>query len=285
MKSYKPWCATLPLLAVLVACGGESSLGRGQDTEMSGSDTNAAGDTMGSAGNTMGSAGNTMGSTGSGGSMTTGAGGKTAGGGATSGGAMSSGAVGQGAMSTGNPPMPGSVPPDGFCMSDTDCKPRPCETCDDGSVVCWKTYCGGQCHADGPGCPDKCSDDTDCVKDDEWNCHECDDGRHCPVGSCSQGYCGYSYTGCLVKDPCAGLSCGEACDACGPNTTCDAAVPTHCAPDGSCVPGMVICPTEPECKVSEDCPSVGDMCKECSNGKCAQQACLQGSCELVCPFE
>jgi hypothetical protein len=30
---------------------------------------------------------------------------------------------------------------------------------------------------------------------------------------------------------------------------------------------------------------MGDICKECPNGKCAVQACLQGSCELVCPLE
>jgi hypothetical protein len=282
MKSYKPWAATLPLLlATAVACGGESSIGRGNETPTDAGGTKATGSSGGAGSITGSSAGKPSGS----GGRASGSGGKSSGaGGASEGGVTGSGAASQGGMDGGTP-TPGSVPPDGMCSKDSDCLARPCETCADGTVLCSKTFCTGQCHTDLMYCPVACTDDKDCVKDDEWSCHDCDDGtRHCPVGSCSAGYCNFEYTGCIVKDPCAGLACGEACDACAANSNCDVSLPTHCAPDGSCSAGKFTCPAE--CQTSEDCPAFEECKQPCpATGKCPLNACLQGSCEPVCPLE
>ena len=71
--------------------------------------------------------------------------------------------------------------------------------------------------------------------------------------------------------------------------------PMPCDPTGStcagfdCIKGLCVftCPAvpTPACKTSEECPGVDDgICKLCPNGKCAVQACLQNTCQPVCPL-
>jgi len=308
MKSYKLWGAAVPvLLGSLVACGGTSSIGRGDP-----SGTNAGG-----------AGSETRGGTGTGSGKAVGSGGKT-GTGATSTGGVSSG---------GGKPTPGTgaTSGSGECTSDVDCPPLPCEACADGSMSCGKSYCsGGRCQVDlAPYCPVECADDRDCGSAANPRCIDCGDGtQSCPTGACVMGYCSINLRGCQSADPCAGQTCGAACSPCPPGSLCDLAEPYSCSRDGKCEPGAPSCaggsacqttmdcgtppPTclecrdgscavfeciknacvfacpadpQPECKVSEDCPTIGEMCKECPNGKCAVQACLQGACELVCALE
>jgi hypothetical protein len=77
------------------------------------------------------------------------------------------------------------------------------------------------------------------------------------------------------------MDCGEPppkCVPCGNNT---------CA-GFDCIQGKCAftCPPnpEPQCKTSEECPPLGEICKECPNGKCAIPVCILASCNLVCPL-
>ncbi len=320
MKSNKLWGALPLVLSALTACGGESSIGKGDDTGMEVAGTKATGSGATGSGAT-GSNGSGMGSTGSGGRTGTG-----------SGGAMSMGAYGQGATSGGTPtPGTGAMSGEEMCMTDTDCSRGPCVVCADGSMVCNKSYCSaGRCVLDNiAGCPVKCGADADCPGSTAMGCLDCGDGtKACPTGSCVMGFCQVQYEGCKNADPCAGLACGEACNPC-PNGACDAPpmAKSFCSREGKCLPEVpscaggtacetamdcgtappncvscgdgscagfecisnkcvFACPANPaECKVSEDCPTMGDQCTMCPNEKCAVQACLQGSCQLVCPVK
>jgi hypothetical protein len=78
------------------------------------------------------------------------------------------------------------------------------------------------------------------------------------------------------------MDCGAAppvCVACG-NDTCAAfdCIANECV--FTCPPNP-----KPQCKLSEDCPIIGDTCTMCAGGMCAVQACLAGSCRLVCPLD
>lgn len=277
MKSFKLWAAVLPVLLGAIACGGESSIGRGVGGSGNASHQGGASGGSGTGGKTGGlgaSAATSTGNAGSGAADATGAGGAT-----------SSGAASQGGTSgSGGATMTGSVPQDGMCTAQSDCIQRPCDTCADGSVVCYKTYCAGTCHSEGPSCPTKCSVDTDCVQRDEWSCHQCADGtRHCPVGTCSEGWCSFSYTGCAIKDPCEGLSCGAACDSCA--TGVCVPEPTYCDRLGKCGTNKPSCDGDVACETAMDCGTPPPMCFECGDGSCASFACISKKCVFACPAD
>jgi hypothetical protein len=173
------------------------------------------------------------------------------------------------------------------CATDKDC-PVPkiaCADCGDGSTSCPTSQClMGQCQTSFPNCGtfDPCKGQacgTQCkVCGPDGTCDTMTASYCSAEGKCQPGLPQCAEPG-MCKTP---MDCGTAppkCVPCG-NDTCA----TFDCISGSCV---FACPPnpEPQCKVTEDCPVIGDICKMCPNsGKCAVQACLQGSCELVCPL-
>jgi hypothetical protein len=171
------------------------------------------------------------------------------------------------------------------CATDKDC-PVPdisCTDCGDGSTACPTSQClMGLCQTSFPGCGniDPCKG-LACGTE----CKSCGPDGMCDtkeLSYCSaDGVCQPGLPQCADPGMCkTAMDCGAAppkCVACG-NDTCA----TFDCISGACV---FACPPnpEPQCKVSEDCPMTDD-CKMCPSGKCAVQACLQATCELVCPL-
>jgi hypothetical protein len=173
------------------------------------------------------------------------------------------------------------------CSTDMDCPvpDLPCKDCGDGTVACDRAQCVmGLCQTVYPGCGgfDPCkgvgcgSPCKDCGPDGMG----CTDAlAYCDAG----GKCTPSIPQCMDPGSCkTAMDCGTApadCKPCGGGTCAQ----FQCL-ENKCV---FACPNpEPQCKTSEECPVIGDMCKTCpTTMKCAVQACLQGSCELVCPLE
>jgi hypothetical protein len=142
----------------------------------------------------------------------------------------------------------------------------------------------GSCQTSYPGCgtTDPCKG-LACGA----TCQVCKPGMVCPydlgVGYCSaDGQCQAGIPQCGNQDKCmTAKDCGTPppmCVACG-NDTC---AKFECL-ENKCV---FACPPnpEPECETSKDCPVIGDICYACQAlDQCAVQACIKGSCELVCP--
>ncbi len=160
MKSYKLWGAAAPLwIGALVACGGESSIGRG--------------DPMGSSGRSS------TGSTGAAGSDgPNGEAGMNAGLGAKTGtGATNEWRRGRWDADSRHRSLRRKS---GMRIVGSDCPVYPAQLCADGSKMCQKSYCGGgRCQVDpGPYCPYACSDDRDSSAgvSDSIRCIDCGDG-------------------------------------------------------------------------------------------------------------
>jgi hypothetical protein len=173
------------------------------------------------------------------------------------------------------------------CADDKDCPVRDvaCKDCGDGTTSCETSQCVmGLCQTSYPGCGgyEPCngvacgSPCKDCGPDGMG----CTDAlTYCDAG----GKCVAGIPQCVNTGQCkTAMDCGSAppdCKPCG-NDTC---AQFQCL-ENKCVFGCLPNP-EPQCKVSEDCPNL-DICKTCpTTMQCAVQACLQGSCEFVCPVE
>lgn len=307
MKSNKLWGAVPLVLIAFVACGGESLIGKGDETS-----TGKAGSTASAAGAAATSSGGTDGK--------------------GSGNLVQTGGMGEGATSGGGKPTPGTGATSGAgsCLRDDECFSRQCQMCPDGQMSCGKSYCvEGRCVVeDVAPCAPKCSSDMECTDRAPLGCIDCGDGlESCPKGACVQGFCQFDYQGGCKNTGCAGLACGDPCNPCGGGGFCDVGMgKTYCNREGKCLPEepscaggsacetsmdcgtappscvgcadgscaafeciehkcVFACPANPtpQCKVSEDCPGLDEPCTMCSSGKCAVQACLQGSCALVCP--
>ena len=108
----------------------------------------------------------------------------------------------------------------------------------------------------------------------------CDALAYCDAG----GKCTPGIPQCMDPGSCMNaMDCGTPppdCKPCGGGTCAQ----FQCL-ENKCVFGCLPNP-EPQCKTSDECPVIGDICYPCpTTMNCAVQACLQGSCELVCPVE
>lgn len=242
-------------LTALAACGGISDVGSGDQPGEAGANGTATGGSKGEGANGTGA----------------------------------SASMGASSNVAGKEPGPGtggSVAVE-LCATDEDCTSPggPCEPCADGSYACNRAYCapGGKCVTERDQCNTECTTDEECPVPG-IACADCGDGStSCPTSQCLKGRCQTSNPGCARVDPCKGQACGSECKLCGPDGVCDTLKPSYCSAEGKCQPGSPQCaPTEPQCKVSEDCPPIDGVCKLCPNFKCAVQACLRSSCQLVC---
>jgi hypothetical protein len=210
------------------------------------------------------------------------------------------------------------------CANDMDCAvDLTCQLCPDGNEVCSKAVClpGGKCARQEPICSSiiKCETSMDCPVLD-LACKDCGDGSQaCPTAECVMGICQNSFSGCKdLPGVCDELPCGAPCDPekklfCNEKQQCQMEPPMNCTneckttmdcgpqdakcvlcDDGSCAKTACLegkcqqsCEsTGKECKVIEDCPVFGDVCFKCPGlDQCAVQACVQHSCQMVCPIE
>lgn len=306
MKSKKSlrWVA-LVSVSVLGACGGVSAIGSGEDPEMgkSGSSSVGTGGTKGE-----GASGTGAGTTGAVG-MGAAAGKEPGVAGSGAGPGMEKCSSDMDCPSYGAPCEPcadGSYAcnktycaPGGYCVhtrdtcavkcsTDMDCPVRdlPCEDCGDGTKSCPSAQClMGFCQESLP----TCGGEAECKGQACGSaCKACAPGDMCDassVGYCNlDGKCQAGVPQCTDPGVCmTAADCGTPppmCVACG-NDTC---AKFECI-EQKCV---FACPPnpEPECATEKDCPIVGDQCIKCQvNGMCAVQACVNGSCEMVCPVE
>jgi hypothetical protein len=303
-KKVSRWVA-LVSVSVLGACGGVSSIGSGEEPGMgkSGSSNVGTGGTKGQGANGAGA-------------ETTGAVSTGATGGKEPGGAGSGAAPGMTECKSdkdcpnyGAPCEPcadGSYAcnrtycaAEGYCVhtrdscavecsTDKDCPVRDiaCEDCGDGSQSCPSSACVmGFCQESLPSCggEEQCKGQA-CGS----ACKACAPGDMCDpssVGYCSQeGKCQVGVPKCSGPSLCmTAADCGTPppmCVECG-NDTC---AKFECI-EQKCV---FACPPnpKPECTTVKDCPDVDDVCIKCQvNGMCAVQACVNGSCEMVCPVQ
>jgi hypothetical protein len=271
MKSFKAlsWLA-LVNVSLLVACGGVS-----KSDGTSGSSGNAG--TIDSTGGN-GHGGNGHGGNGQGGGNT----GPDAGGTAISTGGKDENA---GPIAFGGAP-PGSFPSDHPCMSSADCpgSGEPCQMCADGHSVCHDGFCDGNsgtCKVNGGFCTVGCATNADCPAS-HLPCTDCGDGAQaCPTTECQAGFCEVSYPGCPHHDPCAGMGCGEECQAC-QGSGCNASVQAFCNNAGKCQPGPPNCGAK-RCLAQTDCEAPAD-CLPCEggHGACATYHCLSELCAPTC---
>lgn len=70
-------------------------------------------------------------------------------------------------------------------------------------------------------------------------------------GQAGSGTAGTGASGSGGFQPCAGLKCGDKCDACPPNADCAPTEPTYCDASGQCLVGEPKCAA---CKTADDCP-------------------------------
>ena len=290
------------VVAIVAACGGNSSLGSGDD--------NLGDSGKGGGGNGGASGSGQSGSSGTGGaSGASGNGGSTAGGGGSGGyqpcaglpcGAqcsvcdpndktcVSDAAIhycstnGECAIAYPNCGAPGKCSSDSECAVDTG----PCQICTDGSYACPRAQCvGGQCVASFPGCPGGgCKTDAECPAI-RAPCQQCADGSvSCPYSKCVNGSCVSGFPGCSGYQPCAGKACGASCSQCDPKDPmcAETAVLKYCDASGACTATPPNCGGQ--CKTRTDCPPVTDLiCRTCPGGTCAQMDCVNGSCQFACP--
>jgi hypothetical protein len=161
-----------------------------------------------------------------------------------------------------------------------------CKDCGDKTVACPSTDCVmGQCQTnfgtcggfqpcDGVPCGAPCK----ACGPDGMNCDAaltyCDAGGNCTAQMP------------MCENP---TKCMSAMDCGGPPPDCKPCGDGKCAGfrcvDNACVFGCAPDPSN-ECKVSEDCPILDSVCKQCpSSMQCALPACIKNRCELVCPIE
>ena len=242
-------------VGTIVACGGVSDIGSGDD------DPNGMGNT-GNKSSGVGGAMATGAEPGTGAKMGSGGGSKAAGGGA---------------------------PVGGECEEDFDCAvdAGPCQMCEDGGYACPTAVCiANKCVHRGDTCATKCETERDCPVLD-IACTDCGDGNSaCPVTKCTMGFCETSFPGCGNFDPCANQACGTDCKPCGPDGMCDPPeYASYCSEQGKCVPGIPQCGMEPgtSCDTAMDCPIPPPECIACGNDTCAGFECLQGKCVFACP--
>lgn len=174
------------------------------------------------------------------------------------------------------------------CKNDMECPQPSCKDCGDGTVSCPTTQClMGRCETtvaacgnEGVSCVDKecgamC---TTACKPGEM-CNQSAIGGYCNA----QGQCQQDVPQCS-KDP---DKCESAMDCGTPPPNCVMCGNDTCA-GFECIEHKCVfaCPPnpEPQCEKVQDCPVVGDVCIHCQAvDKCAVQACVKGSCEMVCP--
>ena len=165
------------------------------------------------------------------------------------------------------------------CTSEVQC-PYPkslCLTCDNGEIVCATRTCvDGVCGLAPPECPE-CQTDPDCPPL-PVECVTCADGTtSCPSFECHGGQC-LTRLGC--NDPCAGRACGEACNPCN-GSDCPSTELFTCNLEGVCSSGNSAC--FGGCQTASDCPTPPPDCIECLEpGYCAQMACINRVCEMIC---
>jgi hypothetical protein len=175
-----------------------------------------------------------------------------------------------------NPSQP--TCPEPTCTSAIQC-PYPkslCLTCGNGETMCATRTCvDGVCGLARPVCPE-CRTDADCPLL-PIECETCDDGTtSCPSFECHGGQCLTRFD---CNDPCAGRACGEACNPC---TGSDCPLTEHftCNLRGACGGANPACMGN--CETASDCPTPPPDCIECLDSSCAQMACINGLCELLC---
>jgi hypothetical protein len=291
------------VVAIVAACGGNSSLGSG-DENLGGKGGGAGkGGASGSGQSGSGGSAGSVGSSATGGSAGVGGGGGSGGYQPCAGlpcGAQCSvcdpndktcvsdaalhycSANGECAIAYPNCGSPGK------CSSDSECAvdDGPCHMCSDGSYVCPRVQCvGGQCVASSPTCPvGSCKTDAECPAI-RAPCQQCPDGSvSCPYSKCVNGSCVSGFPGCSGYQPCAGKTCGALCTQCDPKDPmcAETAVIKYCDANGACSPTAPNCGGQ--CKTRTDCPPVTDLiCRTCPGGTCAQMDCVNGSCQFACP--
>lgn len=176
------------------------------------------------------------------------------------------------------------------CQDSGDCPDvgAPCEPCPDGSFACPGVDCiGGQCVFSGSSCQgQQCKDAGDCPAVGA-PCQLCNDGSYaCPWTDCVNGVCVGGFPGCPGFEPCDGKACGDPCTQCPPNDPgcAETSVLKFCDQNGSCQPNFPTCGGNNQCQSEKDC-AVITVCIPCPGtpGGCAQPACVNGKCDLVCP--
>jgi hypothetical protein len=175
------------------------------------------------------------------------------------------------------------------CGTSMDCPvpDLPCQDCGDGTKSCTSSQClMGFCQTALPSC----AGDLQCKGQACGTpCKTCAADGMCdtanPEGYCNaDGKCQAGIPQCGNPGACkTAMDCGTPppmCVACG-NDTC---AQFECI-ENKCV---FACPPnpKPECVTVKDCPVMGDICIKCeTTAKCAVQACVEGSCEMVCPVK
>jgi hypothetical protein len=126
------------------------------------------------------------------------------------------------------------------CQSDDDC-PQParvCQACFDGGEVCARSQCGSPFGLE--------------FVDGEWKTVVCN-GVACPARRCvdSPGWCPGS-----ESDPCAGKSCGDACQQC--NTADGGCYAGTCNARGACKASVPDCSSDSRQQLAASCSQTSD---------------------------
>lgn len=236
----------------LVACGGVSAIGQGDDELKVPQQTGGGYDgpvPMAPVGGTQSSstAGRSSGGpTGVGGTASTAGSAPEAGSASEAGGAPSAG----GTSSVGSPftagssSTAGSGPTGQRCAVTADCPTygSVCQACEDGSYACKGNVCrSGRCVPIAETCSAPCQYDMECAVLDAECLLACGNGTYaCPVGQCVAGSCQSIQSACGELESCQDLWCGAMCQYC-PGGDCATAVAGYCSGNGLCQQG------EPQC--------------------------------------
>jgi hypothetical protein len=278
---------------LLGACGGFSDLGEGVGQGGDGSMDGGTGGGGAVSGSTaMGGSGAVGGST-----MTGGSTGMTGGTNAMGG----SDAVGGGTMTGGSTGMTGGTNAVGgtagtACMVPDDCPQPPpvCTMCLNGVSACYAATCeAGVCGIFVPECAENipcrgkaCGDACMLLAPEDA---EGAAAPAFPTACDAEGRCvdASQALGCMVDPTPECMTHGECpapsmmnCITCDDGST---SCPQALCIEGMCTTGAAACDLETACMSSADCPTLPPDCLPCGDG-CAQNLCLNGSCEVMCPI-
>lgn len=196
--------------------------------------------------------------------------------------------VGGTASTAGSAPAAGGAPAGQVCAIDADCPNygATCEECEDGSFACDKTFCSGnKCARVANTCNIPCRYDMECSALDK-ECLSCGNGSYaCPVGQCVAGSCQTIVPACGAFEPCKDQPCGAMCLYVCPDGDCSSNVASFCDGKGQCQQGVPQCGNNEQCTTTMDCPDTPVTCVTCDKDTCAQFDCIAGKCVFTCPLK
>lgn len=194
--------------------------------------------------------------------------------------------VGGTTSTAGSAPTAGGASAGQVCAIDADCPNygATCEECEDGSFACDKTFCSGnKCARVANSCNIPCQYDMECSALDK-ECLACGNGSYaCPVGKCVSGSCQTIVPACSAFEPCKDQPCGAMCPYACPGGDCSSVVASYCDGRGQCQQGVPACGNSEQCQSVMDCPETPTTCVTCDKDTCAAFDCIGGKCVFTCP--